>query len=504
MSRPEFVGKGLMMGAAVIAGAVLAAVVPPVERAADGLKLAPPPREAPAAALPSFADLVERAIPSVVKVTSRKAVTEPEGGSLFDNPLFRRFFRHQNPHAPGGSQPQVQQAGSGFFFTTDGYILTNKHVIENGDTFRIQTNDGDLLDAELVGTDPYLDFAVLKVDADREFPALPLGDSESLRVGEWVVAIGHPLIFNYSVTVGVVSGKGRRIADNPGELGEYIQTDAAINFGNSGGPLLNSRGEVVGINTAIIRNGRVAFGEEQLVEGISFALPITPVRHVLEQIVRTGTVKRGFLGVTVSPVDRLVARYYGLEKPRGAVVEAVTEGMPAAEAGLRPGDIVLEVEGQPIADSSSLVRVISDHAPGDKVELVIWRDNSEHRLVVELAERPVSPSEASAAPEESREEAEPESESGLGFTVEAPSAEDREELADRGLEGVWITDVEPNSSAADRGIRPGLLLMELNGRPIRSVEDYRRAVEEIASGSVVRARVADPGRSEALVFFEAP
>ncbi len=497
---------------AAAAGGLLAWLVPPLGMAAaGGLDLVPPPPADRAAAVPSFADLAERAIPAVVSITSRKVVErkDPHEG-LLDNPFFRRFFQDRPvPPSPGGGpgkqKDEERWGGSGFFITPDGYILTNRHVIEGAEHVVVTTSDDDEYEAKIVGTDPYLDLALLKVDADRELPALALGDSDALRVGEWVIAIGNPIMYRNTVTVGVVSGKGRRLGFDPSDLGTYIQTDAAINFGNSGGPLLNARGEVVGINTAIIRDdpGHPFRG---YVEGIGFALPISQAKRVLDQLAKEGTVHRGWLGVTVAPMTREKAEYYGLDSPRGAFVNDVAEDSPAADAGLREEDIILAVDGTPIRDSGALVDAISSRLPGDEVTLTVWRDRKKVKVRVKLGERKVGLEEGAApsGPRQERQEDEGSAEA-LGIRVVPLPAGWKKTLAKKGLDGgVLVDDVDPASPAWQKGVRPGLVIADVNGRATPTVKAFREATAGIKPGQVVRLRALLRDGEELFLFFRAP
>jgi serine protease Do len=509
----------VMVMLAVVGGVFVASIVPPLTSAqAQELRLvpAPPAREAPTA-LPNVADLAEQAIPSVVRVISTRTVRNPhsEGFDLFDHPFFRRFRGEPfEDEAPGRERPESQESstGSGFFFTTDGMILTNKHVVEGATQIRVETSDNDLLEAELVGVDPYLDVAVIRVKGGGEHPALHLGDSDRLRVGEWVIAIGNPIIYRNSVTVGVVSGKGRRLDPMDGNaLETYIQTDAAINFGNSGGPLLNIRGEVVGINTAILRdnpNGNPF--QRGLIEGIGFALPVSQVKAVLDQLATSGTVKRGYLGVSVAAVTDEMAEYYELGEARGALIQSVQPGLPADRAGVEEGDVIVEVDGKPVADNNELVLAVSGRRPGDSIELGILREDppgsgNVERLSLEvvLGERRVGLEDRPSVPAPTEPE-EPETASALGITVGELSERMRNALGDREIEGVVITDVEEGSAAAEADLMPGMILMSINGRPTPDLDAYREVVDSLEPGRMARVRVAMPTGDEAFLFFRVP
>lgn len=533
MNRAKpFVVAG-MIALSAVAGLAVAWLVPGAATEANAatgdLKLAPPPPASAAVNVPSFADLAERATPSVVAITSSKMVEQGrDQKDFFDNPFFRRFFR-DNPFGGGGddeenndAQPQSRDnrrqqprkekkmwGGSGFFVTADGYILTNKHVVDGAEELFVrtgsmsQTDEG--LKARLVGKDPYLDLALLKVEGRNDWPALPLGDSDRVRVGEWAVAIGNPIMFRNSVTVGVVSGKGRRLDFDPSNLGDYIQTDASINFGNSGGPLLNARGEVIGISTAIIRDEPGTMGGNGYIQGIGFALPISAAKKVLNQLAGTGTVKRGYLGVSVQAMDPERADYLGAPKGRGAYVARVDKGTPADKAGVKADDIILAVDGKAVNSSEELVNEVSAHSPGEKIRLTLWREKRETDVVVTLAERKVGTEQEQKGGDE---EATPDetAATALGFSVgPLPQAlRDRLSKMDPPVKGILITDVDPSSAAAAKGLAAGLILLEINNTPTPTADAYRKAAAAVQPGSVVKLRVLDRSGDEFTLFFRAP
>ncbi|MCU0252929.1 MAG: Do family serine endopeptidase [Acidobacteria bacterium] len=539
MKSSGFFGMTVMLSAAVGLGALVATVAPtagggqgspagpgaaalaPANADLSSLKLAPPAPPAPAVAAPSFADLAERAIPSVVQIASTRYVDDQQDPhQMFrDNPFFRRFFEEEQPQQE--EEPQQEQrprsrpeqsGGSGFFFTTDGYVMTNRHVVEKAEDLRVRTSDDREFEAKLIGIDPYLDLAVIKIEVDAPVPALPLGSSDSLRVGEWVVAIGNPIMYRNSVTAGVVSGKGRRLGFDATELGDYIQTDAAINFGNSGGPLLNARGEVIGINTAIMRNDGNPFrGREGLIEGIGFALPIDAARRSLDQLVATGTVRRGYLGVSVGVLSADAASFYGLPNNKGALVQRVDEDTPAAKAGVKQEDVILAVDGRPVSNSTELVNAISAKRPGESVRLDIWRFDAPTKtskklaIDVTLAERRIGLEEEEGRATPTPAPKETDSETSLGITVRPVRPEMRESLEKRGIRGVLVTEVDPASNAYREGLRPGGVITDVNGKPTPTVADFRSVVKGVKPGDVVRVILrSTDGGDQALVFFRAP
>jgi serine protease Do len=511
MSRQRFFTLTVILALAVAGGALVGTLMGPLGSAsAEELDLATASSTGRSAVLPSFADLAEEASPSVVLITREVFRDQQQGHGGMDMedipPFFRRFFGEpfgeEGPEQEGPSPGPRTSSGSGFFITEDGYILTNKHVVEDGERLTVETADGQIFEAKLAGSDPYYDVALLKIDADQKFPALPLGSTDALRIGEWVMAIGNPISFRDSVTVGVVSGKGRRLEMSPDQLSSYIQTDAAINFGNSGGPLINARGEVIGINTAIVRQRRISAMQREIIQGINFALPIDVVRPHLDQLASEGTVRRGYLGVSVQSVDTEAAEFYGLDEARGALVGDVTDGTPAAEAGIRANDIILSVDGTELEGSSQLVSIISNRSPGDAVELRILRDGERMTKTVTLGERRIGIDEDTPAPRQQEEE---DGEvSGLGFTVSPMPPQMKEAMAEQGIEGLRITDVDPRSNAYQKGLRANAFLLELNGTATPTLEAFKQARDAVEPGSVVRVRVADPTGNEVVLFFRAP
>jgi serine protease Do len=349
----------------------------------------------------SFADIAEQLNPAVVNIdATSRSVSRPKqraGMPLPDSPdLFGRAPERER-------QGPRRGAGTGFVIDPDGYILTNHHVIEGAERIAVRLADGRTLRAEKVGSDPDTDIALIKVESPRPLPAAALGDSDSLRVGEWVLAIGNPLAYEHTVTVGVVSFIGRKLFDS--SLDRYIQTDAAINFGNSGGPLINSRGEVIGINAAISSRA----------SNIGFAVPINQASLILPQLREMGRVSRGYIGVALRDVDPDLQRSLGLSSSSGALVQDVTTGSPGARAGLRPYDLIVAVDGKQIVRNDELIQLVSARQPGTSAMLQIVRDGRAMNVPVKLAERPVRDPQ----PDEADEEARPTSRTGsvLGMLV---------------------------------------------------------------------------------------
>jgi len=466
----------------------------------------------PQAVPASFADIASEVSPAVVSITSltvldgsRRRFQNPHGfGDGFGDPFFdpfEYFFGEPRPREPEGHPRAQQSGGSGVLISADGYLLTNYHVVEGSDKVTVTLNDERDFEAETVGFDEETDVALLKIEGS-DLPAAKLGDSDALRPGDWVVAIGNPLVYNHTVTAGVVSAKGRRLSSS--SLDDFIQTDAAINFGNSGGPLVNTRSEVVGINTAITRSD--PYG--RAVEGIGFAIPINLVKEQLEDLKTKGRVSRGYLGVTVAPVDEDAMAYYkqafGVDLEGGAQVQSVGKGSPSEDSGVTPGDIIVAVEGKAVRHSRDLVNIVSRLSPGKKVTLDILRDGKEQTLKVTLGDRTEN-LKAAGRPEAPGEEEAPEIEVSLGMKVQeiSPRARMRYGIPS-GAEGVVIVSVDPTSNAYDKGLREGLLIDEINGRPVRGMDDYYGAAKSLKPGDFVRLHILDPQAGDGVyVFFKA-
>jgi serine protease Do len=471
--------------------------------------LAPAPVQPGAGATVNFADVVDVALPAVVNIASMfEGDEEPRRQRPQNMEEFYRWF-----FGPDGFEPPREEerqrrpqigAGSGFVISPDGYILTNNHVVDEADKIQVGFQGGREMEARLIGSDPSIDLALLKVDVgEDELPTLPLGDSDSLRVGEWVIAIGNPLDYDHTVTVGVLSAKRRRleIGDRSG-LVTFLQTDAAINFGNSGGPLLNARGQVIGINVAITRAG--------MAEGIGFALPINQASAVVDQLREHGFVRRGYLGITMNNagIDEDVREYFGLPDGRGVLVEDVTAGGPADDAGIRTDDIIRKVDDEVIEGNDDLIARISSRQPGEDVMLEIIRDGEKLRIGVTLTERPQNPGAANRLDDRRSEEPEERESSGLGITVEELSMQSRRILGlDDNQQGVLVTEVEFGSQARQKGIAPRMVITAINDEPIRNIGDWIDEVEGLSSGSAVKLTVAfnvGNGLRQRTIFMRVP
>jgi serine protease Do len=411
----------------------------------------------------SFAPLVDRIKSAVVSV--RVKLTRPGGATEQVLPVprdspFRRFFQQ-----PGQRDEVVTGEGSGFFISPDGYIVTNNHVAANAKTVQVTTADGDIHTAKVVGTDERSDLALIKVDADRQFPYVKFADHPP-QVGDWVVAVGNPFGLGGTVTAGIVSARGRDIATNPYDA--YLQIDAPINKGNSGGPAFDMDGNVVGVNTAIYSpsGGSV---------GIGFDVPASTARRVIDQLKQKGYVTRGWLGVEVQPVTSAIADSLGMKKAEGALVDQPQAGSPAEKAGIKAGDVVLKVNGQPIKDARALAEKISTASPGDKVQLAVLRDGQSQTLDVTLAQMPKQQQQASAGGEQQQQQQQeqPATEPHLGLSL-APA----KDVQGSGGEGVVVLNVDPSGPAAQDGVQSGDVILDAGGKTVRTPGDVRQAIDQ--------------------------
>lgn len=443
----------------------------------------PPPVSVPA----NFADLAEKVKPSIVNVHARAAAAEAEAPGRRN---FTPFFgRSPFPFAP--PQPRAGQ-GTGFVVSADGYIVTNHHVIDGFEEVRVQFDDGLDAEATVIGQDPGTDVALLKIDVEEELRPLPLGDSDVIRAGDWVVAIGNALGLENTVTVGIVSAKHRVINNYRPEqrrFDDFIQTDAAINPGNSGGPLLDLAGEVIGINTAIRRNANT----------IGFAIPINIAKQILPELRSTGRVSRGWLGVSIGAVDEDTAELLELDRARGALIVQVNPNSPAEEAGLRSGDVVTEFNGEEIVEVGDLPKLVAAVPGGSTANLTILRKGKTREVTIALGE--LGSDEVVAARHTGDDDAEGEKarEQKYGFAVQAL----RPELADRlapGIEGgVVISRIARGGPAAAAGLRSGDVVIEVNQQPVESVPQFQRALGKSEKAALLLVR---RGRSELFVTLK--
>jgi serine protease Do len=443
-----------------------------------------PPQESaavPVITMPDFADIAERVNPAVVYIESTEVVRAGEGGrNQFRDPFWDFFFGpdRQSPEQQPQREQQRTGRGSGVVIDKDGFILTNNHMIEGAQSVTVEFADGTRLKAEVVGTDPPTDLALIKIDSDGDIPFAPLGNSDTLRIGEWVMAIGNPHNFKHTVSVGVVSALGRKLpylSDRDGQgrdvsLDNFIQTDAAINFGNSGGPLINTRGEIIGINTAI----------SAAAQNIGFAVPVNVARDIMPQLKEKGRVSRGYLGIKVTAVTPEMQELFKLPTRQGAIVQEVVKGLPADQAGLQHGDVILEVNGRQVEDSSDLVSMVSSLPPGKTVNLKVFREGKTQAIGVILAER-----DEEIESEEARKQARVE-EDLLGLTVHQlnPAMRERYRIGET-VSGVVVMAVKPLSPAGEADIHEGDVIGEIFREKISSLEQYHGELEKIEAGDLV-------------------
>jgi len=407
---------------------------------------------APLVALPDFSVLVDRYGPAVVNisVTQKQQKTAFGGRKLDPNDPFFEFFRHFGLPMPDSAPPSRGQ-GSGFIVGSDGLILTNAHVVANAEEVTVKLTDRREFKAKIVGSDPQTDIAVLRIEA-KDLPTVRLGDSKQARVGEWVVAIGSPFGFENTVTSGIVSAKSRALPD--GTYVPFIQTDVAVNPGNSGGPLFNLKGEVIGINSQI-------YSSTGGYQGLSFAIPIDMAVKIKDQLVENGKVSRGRIGVTIQEVSQPLAQSFGLDKAGGALVSTVEPGSPAEKAGIQSGDVILSINGQPISRSIDLSARVAELRPGTKATLGVWRNGKSRDLEVALGEAktPVKVAATGGGEDSGR----------LGLAVRPLQKDELRQLQIDG--GVLVEDV--SGPAAQAGLRPGDVVLSVNGKPVKSVDELR-------------------------------
>jgi len=423
----------------------------------------------------ALAKIAEKTSPAVVSLEAQKTVVQeyptfedlpfgepfdPFGNDFWDF-FYRRSPRQRSPRTPRTPErkPSVTTAkGSGFIISSDGYILTNNHLAGEAEKINVELGDGRKFTAKLIGADPETDVAVVKIEADK-LPYLELADSDALEVGEWVLAIGNPLGLSHTVTAGIVSAKGRsgfRLATYE----NFIQTDAAINFGNSGGPLVNLDGKVVGINTAIVGPGGNI--------GIGFAIPINMAKNIAEQLMKGGGIERGYLGVLPQDLEPEMAEAFGLKDTKGVLIPEVSEGSAAAKADLKHNDIILELNGEPVESADAFRSKIAMFKPGTEVKLTIWRDGKRKTITVTLDKRP--PLEELAGTTKAAED--------LGFTVSDLTDELASRYSYKGQSGVVVTEVEQGSQADGVGIEAGSLIKEVNQTEVHNTKEFNEAVEK--------------------------
>ncbi|MCA1909730.1 MAG: DegQ family serine endoprotease [Magnetospirillum sp.] len=455
-------------------------------------------REAPT----SFADLAERLLPAVVNISTTQTIKNSERipempqfppGSPFED-FFKEFLERQG--RPDQAPKRATSLGSGFVIDASGYVVTNNHVIADADEITVTLHDDTTHKATLVGRDSKTDLAVLKIEPGKKpLVAVPFGNSDQARIGDWVLAIGNPFGLGGTVTAGIVSARARDIQAGPYD--DFIQTDASINRGNSGGPLFNNAGEVIGINTAIFSPSGGSIG-------IGFAIPSSLAKPVIDDLKQFGKTRRGWLGVRIQSLDPELAESMGLSEPKGALIASVNEGGPAAKAKLKPGDVILKFDGRDIAEMRKLPRIVAETAIDKKVPVEIWRDGKRQTIDVAVGELPEEPEEVAAkAPDKPQHQSAGQAVTGTGLTVSTLTPALRERF---GLEedttGLVVTDVK-DGPASEKGMKPGDVIIEAGNKPVRAPADLVKAVEaaKASNQKFLLLRVENP---QALRYVALP
>jgi serine protease Do len=436
----------------------------------------------------SFSDLAESASQAVVNIRTVKTIKG--GGRVFrhfqkgpfgdDNSMrdfFDRFFdEDQNRNF------KQRSLGSGFIIDKDGYIVTNNHVIDNADKIVVILNNEKEYEAKIIGRDKNTDLSLIKIESHHDLPVLRFGDSDALKVGQWVVAIGNPFGLEHTVTAGIVSAKGRVIGSGPYD--DFIQTDASINPGNSGGPLLNMKGEVIGINTAIVAGG----------QGIGFAIPVNLAKKIIGQLKSSGEVTRGWLGVGIQDISDEVAEYYGIKEKQGVLVTEVFPGDPADSAGIKPKDVIVSVNGKTIDSARKLTGVIADTAVGDTVKIDVIRNGKTKTFDVKIAKREETKISAKSTPKENKDQ--------LGIRVAEITPEIVRQFNLKDDKGVMVAGVASESKAADAGLQIHDIIIEINHRNISSSADFKRAIDEIPEGKTINLLIRRLNRGLLVIKIE--
>lgn len=425
----------------------------------------------------SLSPLVKRLSPSVVNISTTN-VTKMKSpfSSPYQDEYFRKFFeRFFGDQAPG-REFRRKGLGSGFVLSSDGYVLTNDHVVSKAEEIQVILESGDKYEAEIVGTDPKTDLALLKIEPEEPLPAVETGDSSALEIGDWVLAIGNPFGLGHTVTAGIVSAKGRALGI--GQYDNFIQTDAAINPGNSGGPLFDFEGRVVGVNAAILRGG----------QGLGFAIPINMAKLIVEQLKSHGKVVRAWLGVMLQDITPEITEALGTEGREGGLISEISKGSPADKAGLRRGDVIVSVNGEKIEDASALARKLALLEPGVRTEFGVIRDKARKTFRIKLIEHPDNRKQVEAPDARNVERS-------LGIEASDITEAIRSRLRLGKSEGVVVTAVAAGSAAYEAGIRSGDVIMEINGISTPDMNDYRKALEESKGRKTMLFLVERGGRT---------
>lgn len=431
------------------------------------------------AAPDTFSDVVKKSRNGVVNISTTKTVTS-KGIDPFHDDFFRKFFGDQFNMPNSGRKPREFQSnslGSGFVIDSSGLIVTNNHVIDGADEIIVKLNDKHEFKAEVVGKDPMTDLALIKIDpADLKLSPLKFGDSEKAEVGDWVVAIGNPLGLEWTVTAGIISGKGRSLDNSP--YSSFMQTDASINPGNSGGPLLDLNGDVVAINTAIIPSG----------QGLGFAVPVNMLKDILPKL-KKGKVERGWLGVTIQAVDEKIAKGLGLAKPEGALIADVVKGDPADKAGIKAGDVVVSIDGKPVKDNKELVNIIGNYEPNVTVKVTVIRDSKKVDIPVKLG---IRNSETTGGPvTEVPDKTKP-------ISVKSLTAEEAKNLNIDG--GVIVLSVNKDTNAFKAGLRENDIILWINRQSVKTANEFYERYDNVKEGDVVFLKIVSRSGGKFIAF----
>jgi len=441
----------------------------------------------------AFVEISKRVTPAIVSIRSKSHVK-------FGNEDMRRWHRFFGPVIPEDEIVPSVSLGSGVIVNKNGYVITNNHVVEGANDIEVILSDRRSFYAKIIGFDPFTDLALIQIDG-KDLPVAPIGDSDSVEVGEWVLAIGNPLGLNSTVTAGIISAIGRDInivergldrEDRGYSIENFIQTDAAINPGNSGGALVNLQGKVIGINTAIATQGHGTY------IGYGFAIPINLVNKVMKDFVDYGYVRRGWIGVQIRAIDQTDAKAFGLNEPRGVLIVNLVPNGAAKEAGLKEEDIILEFNGFPVNQANKLQELVARHNPGDEVTLHIYRNDKEIEIKVTLKEREKDKKRTRSTDNEIEKYL------NLGISVQDITQAEADRLGYNGTSGVLVTGVSPGSVAADRGLRGNAIILEINREKVNSVKEYNKMLKKLEPHNIVLFRVWNVGDIYQFVSIEIP
>ena len=424
----------------------------------------------------SISPTVKRLTPSVVNISTTTVIKASPFASPYQDEYFKKFFEKFFSDQMPEREFRNKGLGSGFIMSSDGYIITNNHVVKKAEEIEVILEGGKKYTAKIVGTDPVTDLALLKIDPEEPLPAVEIGDSSTLAIGDWVFAIGNPFGLGHTVTAGIVSAKGRALGI--GRYDNFIQTDAAINPGNSGGPLFDYEGRVVGVNTAVMARG----------QGLGFAIPVNMAKFVVEHLKVHGRVIRGWLGIMIQDITPEISEALGINRDRGGLVSEVKEGSPAGKAGLRRGDVVVSVEGEKIPDAATLTRKLALTKPGVDTKFVVLRDGKEKVFTIKLVEHPENKKITESVDKLKTEEE-------LGIKVSEITQQLRNRFKIKASGGVIIVNVAPGSLASESGLRAGDVILEVNGDSVDGLDEYQEVLEKHGSGETLLFLIERGGRT---------